>query len=63
MYWASEEVINHETQKTEERRKRPMREKVISKDDLIDLLVLISVITKRIAKHLNNQLKEEIENE
>ena len=40
-----------------------MRENVISKDDLIDLLVLISVITKRIAKHLNNQLKEEIENE
>ena len=40
-----------------------MNSKFICKDDVIDILILISVVTKRIAKHLNNQLKEETENE
>lgn len=35
----------------------------VTRDDLIDILVAISIITKRIAKRLNNENKEKNENE
>ena len=55
------EVKSHEISKSQERRTRSV--KSISRDDLIDILVAISIITKRIAKRLNNVEQKGTENE
>lgn len=55
------EVKSHEISKSQERRTRSVKN--ISRDDLIDILVAISIITKRIAKRLNNVEQKGTENE
>ena len=53
----------HETQRPQERRTRSMKAAKLTKDDMIDLLIAISIICKRIAKKLNTEIKEGSENE
>ena len=52
------EVKSHEISKSQERRTRSVKRAAITRDDVIDILVAISIISKRIAKRLNNENKE-----
>lgn len=40
-----------------------MKRKTVTQDDVIDLLIAISIITRRLAKKLNDQKKEGTQNE
>ena len=40
-----------------------MKKKRVSREDVIDILIAISIISRRLARKLNNDMKEETDNE